>query len=292
MFEGVNKAILNSIDVAEDYEKIMIDATSIKENLVSTISDANLLLAQNSEGAKDIENTINSITSDISTVKSTSAEEIATPIKLAINPISTKATNLNFLFPTLVVLLIMFIGLLLSSILIVREKLSAAYFRNFITPTHDLVFILSDYATNLIILFIQLVIIFGVGLYFFRENLFSVLLKSSIAIFLLSTLFISLGMLLGYLFRSEEAVALGAFSIGSLFLFFSGTILPLETLPEAVKKIADFNPFVLGEAVLKKIMLFNLGFTELGSTLYILLAYILVSFIAVYYARKLSKQRI
>ena len=292
LFADVNKAILDSIDVAEDYEKTMKEATTVKETLVSTISDANLLFAQNSQGAKEIESSINSVTSDISKIKLTSAEAVATPIKLSINPISTKSTNLNFLFPTLVVLIIMFIGLLLSSILIVREKLSSAYFRNFITPTHDFVFILSDYATNMIMLFIQLVIIFAVGLYFFRENLFSVLFKSSIAIFLLSSLFISLGMLLGYLFSSEETVVLAAFSIGSLFLFFSGTILPLETMPEYVKNIADFNPFVLGEAVLKKIMLFNLGFTELGASLYLLFGYIIILFIAVYYARKLSKRAI
>jgi len=292
LFGEVNKAILDSIDVAEDYEKTMKDATTIKDNILASLSDANLLLAQNAQGAKDIENAITTISSDISKVKATSAESIATPIKLAINPISTKTTNINFLFPTLVVLIIMFIGLLLSSILIVREKLSSAYFRNFITPTHDFVFIISDYVTNLIILFLQLVIIFGVGLYFFRENLLSILLKTSISIFLLSTFFIFVGMLLGYLFRSEETVVLAAFSLGILFLFLSGTILPLETLPESIKQIADFNPFVLGESLLKKIMLFNLSFSDLGSTLYILLAYILVSFIAVYYARKLSKRYI
>ncbi|MEK6937126.1 MAG: ABC transporter permease [Nanoarchaeota archaeon] len=292
LFGEVDKAILSSIDVAEDYETTMKEATTIKENILSSLSDANLLLSQNAQGAKDIETAITSISSDISNAKSTSAEQIAAPIKLSINPISTKTTNINFLFPTLVVLIIMFIGLLLSSILVVREKLSSAYFRNFITPTHDLVFILGDYATNLIILSLQLVIIFGVGLFFFKENLISVLLKTSVLIFLLSTLFISLGMLLGYLLRSEETVVLAAFSLGSLFLFLSGTILPLETLPESVKQIADFNPFVLGESVLKKIMLFNLSFTELGFTLYILLSYILVSFVLVYFARKLSKRSI
>lgn len=292
LFGEVDKAILDSIDVAEDYETIMKDAGTIKENLLSTIVDANILLAQNTQGAELIENALNSVTADITKVKSTSADAIANPIKLTITPISAKSTNLNFLFPTLVVLIIMFIGLLLSSILVVREKLSSAYFRNFITPTHDFVFILSDYATNMIMLFIQLAIIFGVGLYFFRENLLSVLFKSSIAIFLLSTLFISLGMLLGYLFRSDETVVLAAFSLGSLFLFFSGTILPLETLPESLQGIADLNPFVIGESVLKKIMLFNLGFTELGYSLYILLGYISVSLIAVYFARKLSKRSI
>ncbi len=292
LFTEVDQAIVSSIDAAEDYEKVMKDAEAVKSNLSATIKDATSSISKNTQGAKDLENTISVVNTEITSAKSTSAESIATPIKLAINPISTKSTNLNFLFPTLVVLILMFIGLLISSILVVREKLSPAYFRNFITPTNDFIFILGDYVTNMIILFIQLAIIFGVGLYFFRENLFSVLVKTSISVFLLSTLFIYLGMLIGYLFRSEETVVLAAFSLGSLLLFFSGTILPIEAMPEYVKDIAVFNPFVLGESILKKIMLFNLSFSELGYSLYILLAYILVLFTAVYFARKLSKHAI
>jgi ABC-type polysaccharide/polyol phosphate export permease len=63
-------------------------------------------------------------------------------------------------------------------------------------------------------------------------------------------------------------------------------------MPEYVKNVADFNPFVLGESILKKIMLFNLSFSELGYSLYILLAYIVVLFTGVYFARKLSKRAI
>ena len=130
------------------------------------------------------------------------------------------------------------------------------------------------------------------GIYFFEENLLKVLLNSFILVFLLSTLFIFLGMLIGYLFKTEETVVLATFSLGSLFLFFSGTILPLETLPDSIRGIADFNPFVLGEGILKKIMLFNFGLSELGGSFYILLGYILVLVVGVYFARKLSKTAI
>jgi ABC-type uncharacterized transport system permease subunit len=99
-------------------------------------------------------------------------------------------------------------------------------------------------------------------------------------------------MLVGYLFKSEETVVLATFSIGSLLLFFSGTILPLETLPDYIRSVADMNPFVLGEGVLKKIMLFNLGFSELGFALQAVLIYIAVLVAGVYFARKLSKRAI
>ncbi len=292
LFETVDTAIKDSIKNTKDLQKKFNSTNIVIQDLVKYIDDANKLVTTNSEGVKDLQNTINTISSDINNVKSTSAETIASPIKLSINPISVKTTHLNFLFPTLVVLIIMFIGLLLSSILVVREKLSNAYFRNFITPTSDILFILSDYFTNFIVLFIQLGIIFSVGIYFFGEGLVSVLLNSAVLVILLSTLFIFLGMLIGYLFKSEETVVMATFSLGSIFLFFSGTILPLETLPEYIRKIADLNPFVLGESILKKVMLFDFSLSQLGISLYYLLIYIGVLVIGVYLARKLSKRTI
>ncbi len=290
LFQSVDESIRNAIDSTEDLEKKFNQTNEIKDNLIVYLNDATKLITNNKDGVNDIKNTINILSTDINNVKSTSAETIATPIKIAINPISVKSTHLNFLFPTLVMLIIMFIGLLLSSILVVREKLSNAYFRNFITPTSDILFILSDYVTNLIIIFMQLIIIFSVGFYFFGQGLLDVLFNSLIIVFLLSTLFIFLGMFMGYLFRTEETVILATFSLGSLFLFFSGTILPLEVLPESIKNIADFNPFVLGESVLKKIMLFNFGLEQLSYSLYIILAYIFLLSVGIYLSRKLSKR--
>ncbi|MBI2671858.1 ABC transporter permease [Candidatus Woesearchaeota archaeon] len=292
LFTTVDDAIRNSIKEAKDYEKTVNATEATKNKLVTDLTDATGILDESKTKIKGIEGTINEINTNINNAKSTSAESIAIPIKTKISPVAIEKTHLNFLFPTLVVLIIMFIGLLLSSILVVREKTSSAYFRNFITPTKDWLFILSDYVTNLIIVLIQLGIIFAVALYFFKESLLTVVLNSFIIVLLLSTLFIFLGMLIGYLFKSEETVVLATFSLGSLFLFFSGTILPLETLPEYIRSVADLNPFVLGEGILKKIMLFNLSFSELGFALQAVLIYIAVLGAGVYFARKLSKRAI
>ena len=291
-FESVYESISRSIKNSKDFEKKFNETSLIKEDLIVYLNQANKIIDESNKGVNEIESSINLINSDIQNVKTTSADIIASPIKVSINPISVKSTHLNFLFPTLVVLIIMFICLLLSSILVIREKLSNAYFRNFITPTSDILFILSDYVTNLIIVFIQLAIIFSVGIYYFKESLIEVLLRSFVLVVLLSTLFIFMGMLVGYLLKTEETAVLSTFSLGSLFLFFSGTILPLETLPDYLKKIADYNPFVLGEGILKKIMLFNFELNQLGFFFYVLLGYVFVLVISVYFARKLSKRAI
>ena len=70
-----------------------------------------------------------------------SAEKIVSPITTSIEPIDTEGTtHLSYMFPTLLILIVMFISIVLSATLIIREKTSNAFFRNFITPTNDLFF--------------------------------------------------------------------------------------------------------------------------------------------------------
>src|SRR3989344_3581614 len=114
-------------------------------------------------------------------------------------------TNLNYTFPTLVVLVLLFAGLLLASTTIVQEKESKAYFRNFITPTPDIIFIMGNYISSVLIVLVQLVIIFIV-MFGITDTVVTdvALFNAFIILILLGSVFILLGMLIGYLFKSGE----------------------------------------------------------------------------------------
>jgi hypothetical protein len=139
----VLKNVIN--DIQSSLQK---DFDSIKAGLSS--SDTELSKVQAS---------LNLISSQLSDIKITNATTIVNPITTSIKPVTIEKTYLNYMFPSLVVLVIMFISILLSNTLVMMEKHSPAYFRNFITPTRDIVFILATYLTNVILVFIQLVII-------------------------------------------------------------------------------------------------------------------------------------
>jgi len=83
--------------------------------------------------------------------------------------------------------------------------------------------------------------------------------------------FIFLGMLIGNIFKSEETNMIASISIGFILLFFSSAILPIETLPEFIKNIANYNPFYISETLLSKVMLFHIGFSSLIGGVLILL---------------------
>ena len=92
------------------------------------------------------------------------------------------------------------------------------------------------------------------------------------------------------LFRSEETSILAAISISSIFLFFSNTILPLETLPVVIKKIASYNPFVIGESMLKKLMVFQSGIAGVQEMLLLVIGVVAGVFLLVLLTNALSKR--
>ena len=116
-----------------------------------------------------------------------------------------------------------------------------------------------------------------------------------IVLLLVATVFILIGMFLGFIFNSEETANLGAISIGSILLFFSNAILPIETLPVGIRDIAKFSPFVLSVSVLKRIMLFGSNFTSSFSSIsieiYMLLCFIVIFFVLAFLAREITKSR-
>ncbi|MEK6812928.1 MAG: ABC transporter permease [Nanoarchaeota archaeon] len=269
----------------------MLERSAVHRDSARRVLDAlkNNFNKQEEEAAK-LESAIQGIDQKVSGIASTSAGKLVSPISTSIEPVIAKKTHLNYLFPTLIMMIVMFMGVLLSALLIIREKTGISYFRNFISPTSEALFILGNYLTNILIIFLQLVIVLAVAFYFFKDALFAVLPGMLLVLFLFASLFIFLGMIIGYLFRSEETSILAAISISSIFLFFSNTILPLETLPVVIKKIASYNPFVIGESMLKKLMVFQSGIAGVQEMLLLVIGVVAGVFLLVLLTNALSKR--
>jgi ABC-type multidrug transport system permease subunit len=247
------------------------DTNAVRFTAITQLELMKKILTTEINYLKTIKNTMENINTQVNTVAIKSAGKIVSPITTKIEPVTTKQTNLSFLFPTLLVMVIMFISTLLSSTLVIKEKVSTAYFRNFLTPTSDFLFILANYLSNIIIVVLQLVIILAVAVFFFGRELFSVIGPVALVLLLISSVFILLGMLIGNVFKSEETGVLAAISISSLLLFFSNTILPTESLPFIFKKIVGFNPFIVSESLLRKLLLFDINAGLLLNEVYVLL---------------------
>ena len=280
--------------IASQIQDIQTKLNSTKNQISSTVSSSqqrlNEMQGSLSQSITDlgtIETMMDSLLTNIQGIKVTNADAIASPVVTDIKPITAEKTYLNYLFPSLMILVIMFISILLGTTLVMMEKHSPALFRNFITPTRNITFIISTYLTNIFLILVQLVIILGIALYFFSGQILPSLPMVILILIIAATLFSFVGMGVGYLFISEETSTLAAISFGSLCLFMSSTIIPLESMPTTIRQIAFYNPFVVAERLLRSVILFQPKIQYLANDLFILLGYSLILFLFIWGSQSL-----
>ena len=70
--------------------------------------------------------------------------------------------------------------------------------------------------------------------------------------------FITLGMFLGYLFSTQEGAVMASIVLGSVLLFLSNLVVPLESIAPTLSNLIKYNPYVLASELLRKAMLFKI----------------------------------
>ncbi|MEK6816002.1 MAG: ABC transporter permease, partial [Nanoarchaeota archaeon] len=274
---GDLKAIIDNIK--NNYNSVAAKLDEAKSTADSIGGDIDGLSANINSDKPSIDSlkvSSDNIISSINTVKITNVESIVSPLRTTIKPLTMKKNYLVYTFPTLLVLLIMFVAILMSSTSIMREKKSMAYFRNFITPTFDGMFILGQFLTDISMIMLQLLIIMGVASIFIPGLGWQLYLMAGSILLLLATIFIFIGLFLGYIFNSEESATTASISVGLVFLLFSNTIMPLESLSGFLRHIVMYNPFVVGVEILKRLVLFESNTSVIHNLLYILLVWAVV----------------
>ncbi len=249
-------------DVKKRRDDLLPEFERVESSIDSMISDI-----------ESLQGTLDEALQRVSVAKGKSADSIVSPITTRIEPVATQKTHFNSLFPTLLVLIIMITGILLASTLVIVDKKSKAFFRNNFTPTSYFTFNISKYATSLAVILIQLLLFVSVSAFFFETEVLASIWMVLLLVFLVATVFICIGMLVGFLFRTEETVNLAAITLVAVFLLFSSAVIPLESLPSYLQEIAAFNPFVVGELALRQSIIFHLGFSEMVGGLVILVSY-------------------
>ena len=151
-------------------------------------------------------------------------------------------------------------------------------------------FIVSTYLTCLTILLIQFAFILVGARYVLKIDIMSILGPLSVTLLVALMAFISIGMFIGYLFRSDETVIFSSMIISALLMFFSNIILPLENISPELVKFFRFNPLVVTNLAFKKIILFGFGFGAIWIELLILFGFFSVFFALNCFFRSLTKR--
>ncbi|MEM4267852.1 MAG: ABC transporter permease [Candidatus Woesearchaeota archaeon] len=278
----------NIVKVEEKFKK----TSTARDRIISNTNALQKNLNDSLVKINTVEVSFNSILKNIQSTQITDVRSIVSPISKKIEPVVTEESQLNFYFPYLVVLIIMFIGILLASTLVIMEKTSNAQFRNLLTPTGDLVFILANFITSFIIVVIQVVIILLIFVFYFHKDLTANILPTSLILFSATALFIFVGMIIGNIFNTEETGTLASISVSSIFLFISGLIFPLERMPDYIRELAqNYNPFVFSTELLRQSMVLNVSIDFLAMSLAIFGAYVVICFMLTIIIHKFNKKQ-
>jgi len=286
----LNDAISGISSNIEDARTKLEQASQAKESSVSNLGNVKSLMDEAISSVAALQQAMDSIEASVNSIKVTDPSSIVSPVETTIKPVVANESHLGFIFPVLIVLVLMFTGVLLSTTLVMLEKKTTAYFRNFISPTKDITFISSTFVTCLLLLLVQLAVIIGLSAIFLGTGVFSSLPKAIPILLMCMTIFTLLGMLVGYLFNSEETATLGAISIGSILLLLSDVILPLESMPKYIFDVAQYNPFVLGSSLLRKVLIHNVPFRSVEIGIAYMLAYCAAFFVLVVVIQSVTKK--
>lgn len=289
-------------DINSSQTSLISDIESIIENLQEEVNKS----IEQEETLKESEDTREKIASNINTVivdlekiitqlnsqKMTTANQIVSPIKTTIKPIDEESTSKSSIIPIAISLIILFGSMLFASTLVLKEKKTKAFFRNFMAPISGATFLFSTYITCLIILLLQFVLIFIGSRYILNLDVISMIAPLSIIIFASVSAFISLGMFIGYLFKSEESVIFSSIIISTLIVFFSNIILPIENTSGNISLLLRFSPLVATDLALKKVILFHMGIGSIIQEIIILLIFFAAFMLNSVTFRELTKRSI
>jgi ABC-type multidrug transport system permease subunit len=273
--EDIDKAVNSSITLINELNTSINDtvdkvskAKASSDYAKTEISAIKIKLGQMQTDLKNLEDSLVKVRENAKDIRAYSSSQIAQPITTDIHQITMEKSYLELILPFLIALLLLFGGVFLGSSIIVSEKSSKAYFRNFILPINRGMFVFSSYLTAIITILFQVGILFAVLAFVIKVPISGPLI---LMIFLLSSVFVLMGMAIGYASRTAETSVLITIVVILFILFFSNLVLPLETI-SYLKQVALYNPLTMATDSLKGISLLGLGFSSQQNTI-IALAY-------------------
>jgi ABC-type multidrug transport system permease subunit len=279
----INRETEQTIEQLDEF-KVMLDEEI--ENIDNYLLAVDVSVAR----VTDMQEKLNANLVDLSKLNPSLAEKLIRPILKSYDPLISDLRDINIIFPSLLALIILFISLLFSNIVTTSELSSKAYLRNLIAPVNDLVFTTGLIITNLLITLLQVFVFLMVAQFRFKIDIIYNLPNILLVCVLFSLIFIFLGMAIAYLCRNEQTSILVTTFVSIGFFLFSDSITPLETMPVLASTIAGLNPYVMAQAVFKRLIIFRLPFKIILNEFLILASFCLFTLIGLIVISKIKNR--
>jgi ABC-2 type transport system permease protein len=240
------------------------DTSQKLEQLSTGMANSTASLALEIEKTKGVINEV--------TTKSPTA--IAAPVTMEMEKVFKDKSQLEFLMPGIISIVLMFISFMLASITIIQERSQKTLVRTLLTPLSLEEFLFAKTFALILIALLQ-----GIIMVIVAFLLYGVLIPVSqwgalfLVILVYSASFIGIGMALATLADSENTAMLLSLVLSIPMLFLCGMFFPFETMPPLMAWLGNALPITMGIRALDSVLIYQQGSDVLLGYLMPLLGY-------------------
>ena len=173
---------------------------------------------------------------------------------------------IDFLVPGIVGMTVMQLGLFGVAFGFVHLKRTGALRRLFATPTSPAYFLGAQVASRLIIAFVQVVILFAIGI-LFGLQMFGDYATLAVIVLLGSVIFLAVGFSIAGWAKNEDQAAPVANLISLPMMFLSGVFFPRDAMPDFLANITQYMPLTYINEALRAVVNDGSSLTSLGPQL-------------------------
>jgi ABC-type multidrug transport system permease subunit len=198
------------------------------------------------------------------------------PVKSRVIGFFGNKSYINFIFPSILIMIVMWMATFLSSINFIRQKSRGILRRIYVSPMSTRTIVMEKVAASTIISLIPRPFILGISFFMLGIEL-NVL--NAILVFLAAALsvviFSIIGLIIGSFSKTESTAILGSLIIIIPLMFMSGAFYPVEAFPTAMKAFADFLPINAGIRLVEGFLFYSFDWIELLFLVYTMAFYML-----------------
>jgi ABC-type multidrug transport system permease subunit len=231
-----------------------------RADAMSTISEVMASLDDTVNKSYELEAIINQSSGQINEITSRNPESVISPMLLSPNKLFGQRTFFDFLLPSLLPMILMFVSLFLSSTSLVREKNSGTLARVQLSQANPLEYCAMKVISYTVVLIpeaIMLTVIASVVYGTFSVLDFGTWVFVFETLSLLMLAFIAIGVVIAIYSESEATAFLASLVVGLPLLFLSGLLFPFEFMPSSMALLGQASPLTQAVSSMQSVMLYH-----------------------------------
>ena len=235
----------------------------------SALDEVRLLISDSRQSKTDIENKLtasenllSSFSEQMVAFSELDPSVLAQPVRFYERKLF-KVNPFGILVANIAAIVLILTCILLTSIIVILERMENVSLRMKLSPTNKATFLLGKIIGQLAIAGVEAVIIFAVAVIAFGVDLSGNFLNLFGGTLLIALSFICIGLIIANITRTQATAMLTSLLLIVPMLFLSGVILPLEFMEPMMQIVSSFMPLTIANQIFVGTIIKGFGFVEL-----------------------------